>query len=140
LNSLLVSASPPLYRKFARQIRSTLETTLRFLRLSNVEVSVLLTSDREITRMNRKYRGKNRPTDVLSFAQEEGRFLGDIVISVPTARRQAKAAGHPFERECALLAVHGFLHLLGHDHADPAEARRMFALQERILRKAAPDA
>ena len=113
------------------------------MRFRSVEVSLLLTSDREIRKLNQKYRKENRPTDVLSFAQEENtksgkrQLLGDIVISVPTARRQAKRAGHDLEQECNLLAVHGLLHLLGHDHARASQARKMFSLQTRILRKVA---
>src|ERR1700682_2533143 len=96
-----------------------------------------------------RYRGLAEPTDVLAFAAREQptdqRFqappgtedwLGDIVISVPRARRQAQEAGHPVNAEVRLLAVHGFLHLLGYDHAEPAEEATMTALTNRILGQA----
>lgn len=88
-----------------------------------------LTSDREVRRLNRTYRGKDAPTDVLSFPGEtgpEGTHLGDVVIAVPVARRQAEAAGHPAERELRVLLLHGVLHCLGHDHeTDGGEMERL---------------
>ena len=97
-------------------------------------------------RYNRLFLGEERPTDVLAFSQGEGGgppghpgLLGDVVISVETAARQAARAGHSLEREAALLLIHGILHLLGHDHATAAERRRMWALQRRLLREAAAD-
>lgn len=81
------------------------------------EVSVVLAGDGLLRRLNREYRGKDRPTDVLSFAGaggEEG--LGDVVISVPTATRNARRQGHTVPRELDILALHGFLHVLGYDH------------------------
>lgn len=88
-----------------------------------------LTSDRELRRLNRTYRGKDAPTDVLSFPGEEGpegRHLGDVVIAVPVARRQAEAAGHPAARELRVLLLHGVLHCLGHDHeSDDGEMERL---------------
>ncbi len=80
---------------------------------------VRLTSDREMRRLNRTYRGKDAPTDVLSFPGQEtpeGLHLGDVVIAVRVARRQAEAAGHSSERELRILLLHGVLHCLGYDH------------------------
>lgn len=80
---------------------------------------VRLTSDREMRRINRAFRGKDAPTDILSFPggpTEDGLHLGDVVISVPTARRQARDAGYPTARELRLLLLHGVLHCMGHDH------------------------
>lgn len=80
---------------------------------------VRLTSDREMRRLNRTFRGKDAPTDVLSFpggTTEDGAHLGDVVVSVPTARRQAREAGHPAVRELEILLIHGVLHCMGHDH------------------------
>jgi probable rRNA maturation factor len=81
------------------------------------EVSVVLAGDRLLHRLNREFRGQDRPTDVLSFPAaggEEG--LGDVVISVPTAARNARRLGHSVPRELDILALHGFLHVLGYDH------------------------
>jgi probable rRNA maturation factor len=110
------------------------------------EVSVSFVSDDEIHELNRTYRGVDRPTDVLSFALREGEedfpvpdegaeLLGDIVISIPTAVRQAEEYGHSVEREVGFLLVHGFLHLLGYDHQDEDAEREMFGLQEEVLQK-----
>lgn len=95
--------------------------------------------------MNKIYRKKDRPTDVLAFAMREGDFgglagdtLGDVVISVPTARRQAEEAGKDVLEEVTMLAAHGLLHLLGWDHDTPAKDRRMKAETERLLACAGP--
>lgn len=105
------------------------------------ELSVVLCDDAFILPLNRDWRGKDAPTDVLSFAQQEGEggpqdsvVLGDLVISVETAARQAQALGHPLDAEVAVLLVHGLLHLLGFDHeGDPAEAAEMKAEERRVL-------
>ena len=106
-------------------------------------MSLLLVGDRAMRGLNRRYRGKDRSTDVLSFAFREGvwgglrpELLGDIVISVPAAERQARDAGTPVAEELERLIVHGLLHLLGYDHErGAAEARRM-ERRERRLREA----
>ena len=92
--------------------------------------------------LNRQYRGKDRTTDVLSFSLQEGRFggvqpdmLGDIVISVPTARSQALAAGLSLQQELERLLVHGLLHLVGYDHERCAADARTMQLKERNLLK-----
>jgi rRNA maturation RNase YbeY len=92
--------------------------------------------------LNRQYRGKDRPTDVLAFALREGEsgpahtsVLGDVVISLETAARQARSRRRPLAAEVRVLLVHGILHVLGYDHErGPAEARRMRALEHRLLR------
>lgn len=109
----------------------------------NCEVSVVLTDDGTIQELNRDYRGIDAPTDVLSFSQAEGEggfeteaeenLLGDIVISVETAQRQAEQQGHSMEHEIDVLIVHGVLHLLGYDHAEPEEEKKMFSRQAEIL-------
>ena len=81
-----------------------------------VELSILFVRDNEIRKLNRKYRRKNRPTDVLSFPLCEIGALGDIVISVDTARRYAKRDDMKYENKIKFLLIHGFLHLLGYDH------------------------
>ena len=102
-----------------------------------LEVSLWLTGDREIQALNRGYRGKNKPTDVLAFAQREGEggalhpeILGDLIISVPTARRQAKRG---LGAELLFLASHGLCHLLGYDHQDDAQEAEMNARMRRLL-------
>ncbi len=107
------------------------------------ELSVTFVSDERIHELNREYRDKDQPTDVLSFALNEGdeqvsvegmpNLLGDIVISVPRAKSQATEYGHEFKRELCFLAVHGFLHLIGHDHDSKENEVEMFKKQEDIL-------
>jgi len=108
------------------------------------ELSVVLTGDGEMRRLNKAFRGKDKTTDVLSFPLLEGKRLavggkgnlplGDVVVSLPQAAKQAKARGVPVRNEVDLLLVHGLLHLLGYDHATKAQEKRMFGLQERLLR------
>jgi probable rRNA maturation factor len=107
---------------------------------SNAELHIELIGDHRMQRLNREYRGKNVPTDVLAFSQREapGRrssLLGDVVISVHTALRQANARHHSVDEELAVLLIHGILHLCGYDHerGEP-EARRM-RRRELILRR-----
>jgi rRNA maturation RNase YbeY len=114
---------------------------LRALGRDDAELSVLVVSDRAMRALNRRWRGRDRPTDVLSFAQQEGAagvpggLLGDVVISVDTAARQAAERGASLGREADRLLVHGLLHLLGYDHErSPAEARRM-QRRERTLER-----
>ncbi len=95
------------------------------------ELSVVLTNDQRIQELNRVYRKKDRPTDVLAFAQRDGALapgsllLGDVIVSVPTAARQATAAGHSLLSEVTMLLAHGILHLLGWDHDTPSKDRQM---------------
>ena len=106
------------------------------------ELSILLTDDEEIHELNRQYRGIDRPTDVLSFSQIEGEDftssdesvqLGDIVISVETAQRQADARGRLLSEELELLVAHGVLHLLGYDDQTDEDAEIMEDHQSAIL-------
>jgi probable rRNA maturation factor len=112
------------------------------------ELSLRLTDDAEIQILNRHYRQIDRPTDVLAFAAledslgieagqsietDEPLYLGDLVISVETAQRQAGELGHPLKTELAWLSVHGFLHLLGWDHLDREQLRQMLNQQSKLL-------
>jgi probable rRNA maturation factor len=104
-----------------RTFKRLLEELSALYRLDDPEVSLAFVGERAIRTLNRKFMKKDRPTDVLSFPLGEkgadGKFyLGDIVIAVPVAFRQARAKGHGLDRELRLLAIHGFLHLLGYDH------------------------
>lgn len=108
------------------------------LNLSGVELSVLLCDDAFIHPLNRDYRGKDKPTDVLSFAmREEGDpedpLLGDVIISIQRAKEQAKERGHHIGAELALLLMHGILHLLGYDHEEDEEAEVMEAKEKELL-------
>jgi probable rRNA maturation factor len=117
---------------------------MRELELGDYEVSILLTGDNQIKILNGIYRKNNRPTDVLAFAQREGKFsdlagrlLGDVVISIPTARRQAEERGTGLTSELTALLAHGLLHLLGWDHDTPSKDRKMRRETRRLCRAAA---
>lgn len=104
------------------------------------ELAVVVTGDAAVRALNRRFRGVDATTDVLSFpadapaAPELADYLGDIIVSYPQAARQARAGGHATLAELQLLVVHGTLHLLGYDHATAAGRRRMWAAQKRVLR------
>jgi rRNA maturation RNase YbeY len=128
---------PELARRLGRSARRLLAA----LRRANDELSLVLVSDRVMHELNRSWRGVDRPTDVLAFAQADGvggapdGLLGDVVISIDTARRQAAALGHSLGAESERLLVHGLLHLLGYDHErSAAEARRMRRRERALLR------
>jgi len=120
-----------------RAVRRTLEHQA-FRR--SCSVSVFLAGEETLAALNSRYRGVNRSTDVLSFSAgttdpETGLYcLGEIIISLPRAARQASARSHPLQRELSLLAVHGTLHLLGHDHAEAAGKKRMWRAQREIFK------
>jgi len=129
-------------RKMATRVMKRLMEDLPF---SRSQVSLLFTDDEPIRCLNKKYRHVDRPTDVLSFPMLEIDApqdlanqlipLGDIVISLETAARQASEAGHSLQKELAILLCHGFLHLLHYDDQHPKERRRMFAEQKCWLRR-----
>jgi probable rRNA maturation factor len=107
-------------------------------------VSVVVTSDEVLAELNQRFRGIAEPTDVLSFAAQEpapgfvsapaaAAYLGDILIALPFTRRQAAELGRDLADELQVLAVHGTLHLLGYDHAEPDEEAAMWARQDEIL-------
>ena len=110
---------------------------------SDAELSVVLVDDRRIAELNREFLDREGPTNVIAFPMQEGRFaglspnlLGDVVISVDTADREAQQAGIAFERRLVQLLVHGVLHLCGYDHEhDPAQARRMAAKSRSLMKK-----
>lgn len=103
------------------------------------DISIQVTDDETLRQYNNEYMGIDAPTDVLSFPvpfenPETGApYLGDLLISFPTAAQQAEAAGHPVTEEVKLLVVHGVLHLIGYDHATPEEKDAMWTLQDKIL-------
>ncbi|MEW9107792.1 MAG: rRNA maturation RNase YbeY [Cytobacillus gottheilii] len=110
------------------------------------EVSVTFVTNERIQEINREYRDKDKPTDVISFAMEElgegevallgiemPRVLGDIIISIEKTKEQAEDYGHSFQRELGFLALHGFLHLLGYDHETEEDEKMMFSRQKVLL-------
>ncbi len=103
------------------------------------DLSIVLTDNAHLHELNLNYLGVDSPTDVLSFPSAEtdpetgARYIGDILISIPRAQSQAEDVGHPLESEVQLLVVHGVLHLLGHDHAEPDDKTRMWQAQAEIL-------
>ena len=122
---------------------------LAALQLADAELSVFLTDDELIRMLNRDHRNKDRATDVLAFALEEPsaasppspateseRLLGDVVISLDTALRQARARRRPLLEEVRFLLAHGLLHLCGYDHMTPADKREMDNLTRRLVRAA----
>lgn len=96
-------------------------------------LSIILVDLKEIHRINKEYRHIDRPTDVISFEDDDKNYLGDIFICVEKAKLQAEEYNHSIEREFAFLACHGILHLLGYDHQNEDEEEKMFAKQEEIL-------
>jgi len=119
-------------------LRKIAEALLRALKQSRAELSIALVGDREMRPLNAKYRRKNQTTDVLSFFVENqplsgAKILGDVVISVEQARRQAKERGKTLKSEMVTLLIHGILHLLGYDHEkSPRQAQLMFAYERKL--------
>ncbi|MDR0615117.1 MAG: rRNA maturation RNase YbeY [Lactobacillales bacterium] len=134
-----------------KQIEDLLNFAAGYLDVSvDSEMSVTFMDNVDIQTINRNYRGKDAPTDVISFGLEEKgkgelpifldeemedlpRNLGDIMISIEKAKEQAKAYGHSYKRELGFLAIHGFLHINGYDHQTSEEEKEMSKLQKEIL-------
>lgn len=135
----------------ALRLQRVLESICAALGCEDAEGAVVLTGDAEIWELNRTYRGIDRPTDVLSFALTEAatvdQVLGDVVVSVETAAELVNSGEHQMrvgselpglthwdlEREISFLVVHGILHLLGHDHAEPEEEAEMRRLEREVF-------
>lgn len=130
------SSLPEVDKKF---IKLAVDKTLSEYHKEDVDVTVRLTNDKEIKKLNRDYRDTNDTTDVLSFNQdfqnpETGRYyLGDIIISLERVIEQAASHNCSINQECAFLAIHGTLHLLGYDHYSPEEKDKMWQLQDKIF-------
>ena len=109
--------------------------------LQNCSFSIIITDNTFIHKLNKEYRGIDRPTEVISFALEDSddfevtglRVLGDIYICIDRMEEQAKEYGHSKMRELSFLTCHGLLHLLGYDHMEPADEKVMFGKQDKIL-------
>ena len=125
------------------KIKKTALKVLELLHQSRAELSVALVGNREIQGLNSRYRAKDEPTDVLSFTSGEilpggALILGDVVISLEKAGKQARAARRTLEKEVETLLIHGILHLLGYDHERSSEeARIMRGLERKIARSLA---
>jgi len=121
------------------RIRAAIAAVLTILKKPDYEITLGLIDDKEMRQLNKTFRGEDKTTDVLSFNQdlqdpETGQFyLGDILISLPQATRQAAEHNHPLEDEVAFLAIHGTLHLLGYGHYTPEEKASMWPLQDQIF-------
>jgi len=121
-----------------RAVRGTgLERWLRAVAPARArgELAVALITDAHMRSLNRTYRRKDRPTDVLSFPSDAPGALGDIVIARGVAERQAREHGHALRTELRVLALHGLLHLLGYDHEEAGDHGRMRRTEERLRRK-----
>jgi probable rRNA maturation factor len=139
-NQVDVFVEHPDAGRFTRRLEARARKLLSELELRSVALAVTLTDDRRIRALNRRWRQKNHATDVLSFpggppppGWPGPLVLGDIVISLDTTRRAAKREGRGVFDELERYLVHGLLHLLGHEHERPGPARRMAALEDRLL-------
>lgn len=130
--------------KELKDVEDVLNKAIEIEKTGTVNFNVIIVDNEYIHKLNREYRGIDRPTDVISFALEDTedikyedfRLLGDIYISIDKAKEQAIEYGHSFKREICFLAVHGLLHLLGYDHMVKEEEKIMFSKQELILNEA----
>ncbi len=132
-------------RSLVAPARQACARTLEYVESPPGNIGVVLTDDQEVQELNRDFRSLDEPTDVLSFQMDERDpetgelYFGDIVISIPTARSQAQIAGHSLITELSLLVVHGTLHLLGFDHGNPVDQKRMWEIQTAILQSLGMD-
>ncbi len=123
-----------------RKIRRAISIFLKEFSLAGSDLDITFVGDKAMQRLNSKFRGKNKTTDVLSFPLHEARvarkqkvFLGDLVISLPTCAKQAKEHKKSFEKELLFLIIHGFLHLLGYDHEKSVKEEKLMQKWERRL-------
>ncbi len=123
-----------------RLLKKRIQQILENLGLQNSEISILLVTDAKIRKLNAQYRNIDKPTDVLSFPQDNDgldeldiHLLGDVVISVETAKRQAREHGHTFSEELTLLLIHGILHLTGLDHERSSKEAKQMRQKTNIL-------
>ena len=129
------------YKEDYSFLDGVIKSTLKHENVNNAIFSIIFVDEKEIRKINKKYRNIDKLTDVISFAFEDNaklvyndfRVLGDIYICIPRMIDQARDYGHSEKRELSFLTVHGLLHLLGYDHQTKGEEKEMFALQELIL-------
>lgn len=122
-------------------INNICDITFKKLKVKNPIFDIVIVDNKKIREINKKYRGKDEATDVISFAFEEiagidykdARFLGEIYISIDKAQSQAKEYNHSLKREICFLTVHGLLHLLGYDHINEKDRKKMREVEESVL-------
>lgn len=130
--------------KELEDLKKVIDKAIEIENVENVEFNIIIVDNERIHEINKEYRGIDNPTDVISFALEDNkdfpnmdfRILGDIYISFDKVYEQSATFGHSFFRELSFLTVHGFLHLLGYDHMNLEDEKKMFARQELILNEA----
>lgn len=142
-HSILVTVEPAFSRSCrSDRLKAIARRVLEAERLPDAELGILVTGDETVRGLNRRYAGHDETTDVLSFSLQEGEEfaspdgllrLGEVIISFPTAQRQAELAGRLLGDEMAHLLVHGILHLLGYDHAQPEDERHMRRREAELL-------
>jgi len=141
---ILIKNQQKIAKIYRRRIREIIKNIIQYLKVDEkTEISILFTDDKFIKSLNKKYRGINKSTDVLTFNLEEGdlifpevdknKLLGDIVVSVETAQRQANNLNHNLEKELAILLIHGLLHLIGYDHEEDRDNKIMQVKENEIL-------
>ena len=121
---------------YADPIERVIDIGGKLLGLEGQSINIILVDNEEIHSLNRQYRDKDYPTDVLTFPDGYLHHLGDVFIAMETCAEQAERLGHSFRRELGFLTVHGFLHTLGYDHQTIEDEKVMVDLQEQILYKA----
>jgi len=142
---ILIKNQQEIIKLNQRKIKGIIRKILQYLKVNEgIEISVLFTDDKFIRSLNNKYRGIDKPTDVLSFSLQGGaikspkvesdKLLGDIIISVETARRQADTLNHSMEKELTILLIHGLLHLTGYDHGKNEDYKIMQEKESKILK------
>jgi probable rRNA maturation factor len=119
------------WSSFIDYILSVAETVLGLS--TNYDIGIVLANDAYLHELNMQYRGKDKPTDVLTFPDRTDNYLGDVIISMERCTVQSEEYGHSFQRELGFLIVHGLLHALGYDHHTPEDEQIMISLQEKIL-------
>ncbi len=141
MNNVEIINETGLELDYIETMQNLINYAIKHEKLENVIFNIIIVDNAYIHKLNKEYRGIDRPTDVISFALEDNvdeiksdiRVLGDIYISIDKVYEQAKEYGHSNLREICFLMIHGFLHLLGYDHMKEADEKVMFAKQEEIL-------
>ena len=125
-------------KSYKKTIKKALKTAYKFLQIKEKTIiNIVLVNDQEIQELNKNYRNLDKPTDVLSFENDDySPEIGDVFISIDKTKEQAQSYNHSFERELAFLTIHGFLHCLGYDHLNEEDELEMFSLQDKILEQA----